>query len=55
MVGKVRSFGTLIWRVANGSAAREEFFVCSTWVKYIDGRFVVGLPGGVIGDRELMA
>jgi hypothetical protein len=55
MASKVRSFGTHIWRATNGDAVREYLFVCSTVVKYIDGCFMVGLPGSVISNRELMA
>jgi hypothetical protein len=55
MVGKVRSFGTHIWCATNGGTAREDLFVCLTGVEYINGHLVVGLPGSVIGDRELIA
>jgi hypothetical protein len=55
MVGKVRSFGTPIWHAANRGAAREYLFVCPTGMECIDRRFVVDLPGNVIGNRELIA
>jgi len=55
MIESTCKFGMLIRRATNGGAVREYLFVCPTGVKYMDGRFVAGLPGGVIGDSELMA
>ena len=52
MVGKIRIFGTHIWRATNGGTSREYFFVCLTGVEYIDRRFETGKSAGVVGDRE---
>ncbi|MGD0553070.1 MAG: hypothetical protein ABSB25_10530 [Sedimentisphaerales bacterium] len=55
MAGSVCKLGTFIWRATDGGEAREDLFVCTTGMEYIDRRFEAGKSADVAGDRERMA